>query len=105
INDERGYYTLETRLYLYCMKQRGLARLDLSRLELPEPVELIEIEGIADDLQRMKLNIGGKSYFTKADLSAPLTPRVSAKQGVGKKDRGGAGSAGRALSGVETSME
>jgi hypothetical protein len=80
ITDEAGHEILEGRLYVFYLKERALARLDLSSLDLPDNAG-IEVVGIGDDLGHLRIRSGGRDWAVKADLKSP--PRLVAKAASG----------------------
>ncbi len=80
ITDDAGHEILEGRLYVFYLKERALARLDLSSLDLPDKAG-IEVVGIADDLGHLRIRSGGRDWAVKADLKSP--PRLVAKADQG----------------------
>lgn len=76
ITDETGHESIEGRLYVFHMKEQALARLDLSALNLSDTTG-IEIIGIGDDLEHLRIRLGDRDFAVKADLKSP--PKLLAK--------------------------
>ncbi|MEY3394313.1 MAG: hypothetical protein RL346_549 [Verrucomicrobiota bacterium] len=77
ITDERGHELLEVRFYLFHLKEQALARLDLSALKISDDIAGLEIAGIGNDLEHLKIRLGDREFAVKADLKSP--PRLLAK--------------------------
>ena len=77
ITDERGHEILESRLYVFHIKEQALARLDLSALNLPDD-ESLEVISIGEDLGHLRIRVGDRELAVKADLKSP--PRLLPKQ-------------------------
>jgi hypothetical protein len=71
ITDERGHELLEVRFYLFHIKERALARLDLSNLKLPEEPAGLEITSIENNLKFLKMRLDDNEFTVKADLKSP----------------------------------
>lgn len=71
ITDERGHELIETRLYLFHLKEQALARLDLSALKLTEEDANIEIVSIGEDLEHLRILAGDRELTLKANLKSP----------------------------------
>ncbi len=85
ITDERGHELLEVRFYLFHLKEKTLARLDLSELKLPEDIAGIEIVSIGDDLEHMRIRLGESVFTVKTDLKSPTKP-LSSDSGTNQAD-------------------
>jgi hypothetical protein len=71
INDEKGHELVESRIYVYCLKTKSLARLDLSALGIDNNnPPFISYESVKKDLSQIILEIGGKSVLVDVDLKA-----------------------------------
>ncbi len=77
ITDESGHKIIENRIYVFHMKDRALSRLDLSALNLLAN-DSIEVVGIGNDLNQLKLSVGGALVVAKADLKSP--PKIEIKK-------------------------
>lgn len=78
IADERGHELIESRLYVFHLKEMALARIDISSLKIPNS-NSIEIISVGSDLQHLKLRIGDEVMLVKADLKSAPKP-LSASQ-------------------------
>jgi hypothetical protein len=79
IDDGAGHEILESRIYVYYLKERVLSRLDLSRLNLSIE-DLVEVTKIGSDLNHLKLNLGNREFTVKADLRSPPVLATSEKR-------------------------
>ena len=70
IMDESAHDIIESRIYVFYTKEKTLTRLDISALKINKS-EGIEVVGFANDLNHIKLYIGGKLVVAKADLKSP----------------------------------
>ncbi|NLG34680.1 MAG: hypothetical protein GX548_04930 [Lentisphaerae bacterium] len=82
ITDDTGHEIIDVRLYVFHMKERALARLDLSALNLPDTAG-IQIAGIGEDMKHLRLRSGDRSFAVKADLTAPPRLRANSRQTPG----------------------
>jgi hypothetical protein len=79
ITDERGHELIEARLYAFHLKEQALARLDLSALNLPEDTAGLEIAGIGEDIEHLRIRLGDRDFAVKADLKSPPKRLAAAK--------------------------
>jgi hypothetical protein len=73
IDDDAGHEVLESRIYVFHMKERVLSRLDLSALNLPTGA-WVEVNKVGSDLNHLKIIVGNSEFTVKADLKSP--PRI-----------------------------
>ena len=73
ILDESGHEVIEGRLYVFYLREKALARLDLSALNLPDDA-VTEVASIGEDLEHLKIRLGDRELAVKADLKSP--PRL-----------------------------
>lgn len=77
ITDEAGHEVLESRTYVYYMKERVLSRIDLSNLDFPT-TDGLEITKMGSDLNHLKFRVGGSEFTVKADLKSP--PKIKKQE-------------------------
>ncbi|HEY1080847.1 MAG TPA: hypothetical protein VGE29_01210 [Prosthecobacter sp.] len=82
ITDDTGHEIIENRIYVYHMKERVLSRLDLSALKLTE-TDGMEVMGIGEGLNRLKLSIGNTLMIMDADLKS--SPKIEKKEFDGQE--------------------
>jgi len=76
ITDRFGHITLESRIYLYNVKTKILAQLDLSAFRKTHP-DGVSIAGIGKDLNSLQFGTGEAAFKAKADMRSPLKVRKS----------------------------
>jgi hypothetical protein len=70
IDDDAGHEILETRIYVYHIKESTLSRLDLSALNQPANA-LVEVTKIGRDSDHLLMNVGDGQFMVVADLRPP----------------------------------
>jgi hypothetical protein len=70
ITDDTGHELVDTRIYLFYLKEQALARLDISALP-SKPPSALEVVSFGEDLQHLRIKWGGELFSLKADLAAP----------------------------------
>jgi hypothetical protein len=70
VADESGHTVVESRLYVWHVKEQALARLDFSALNLPIATD-VDLIGVGQDLQHLRIRAEGEILLVRADLTAP----------------------------------